>query len=146
MPTSTLLTGIGREKGFILPLLERFRSRIPNGVEFAEKNRVLLIFSTNGRDIDISLGALPFEIEMIKRSKKMEFAGGLSLPCCTAEDLFIMKVFVGRPRDWTDAEGIIIRQSALDRDYVLDQLDHLGQLKESADWVQRAIELLEAKP
>ena len=37
---------------------------------------------------------------MIERAVVREFGPGVALPCCTAEDLFVMKTFSGRPRDW----------------------------------------------
>ncbi len=63
---------------------------------------------------------------MIRRAVKVEFASGLALPCCTAEDLFIMKALAGRPRDWVDAESIVCRQPSLDADYLLAHLTELA--------------------
>ena len=56
----TLLTGIGREEAFVRPLLQHFSGRLPDALAFALDNRVLLIRASNGKDIDISLGALEF--------------------------------------------------------------------------------------
>ena len=110
----TLLTGWGEEDAYASELLDRFESRVADGREFALTNRVLLIRASSGIDVDISFGALPFEAEMIRRSVPVEFAPGIVLPCCSAEDLFIMKAYASRSRDRSDAEGIAARQSALD--------------------------------
>ncbi|MCA9441701.1 MAG: nucleotidyl transferase AbiEii/AbiGii toxin family protein [Candidatus Omnitrophica bacterium] len=129
----TLLAGFGSERDFVEPLLSRFPSRIENGLDFALKNRVLLLQGSNGRDVDVTLGALPFEERMIERATSVELAPGFSLPCCTAEDLFVMKVFASRPKDLIDAESIVNRQLNLDNAYILSELAELAQFKTSSD-------------
>ena len=139
----TLLTGWGEEEPYVAAILERFESRIPDGHAFALSRRVLLICASNGRDVDIALGALPFEAEMVRRAVPVEFAPGVILPCCTAEDLFILKAFAARPRDWLDAESVVTRQTRLDKDYILGHLAELCELKEAPDILERARRLLE---
>lgn len=141
----TLLTGWGEEDTYVRALLERFPSRIPDAHEFALNRRVLLIRASNGRDVDIVLGALPFEAEMVRRAIPVAFAPGVVLPCCTAEDLFVMKAFADRRRDWLDAESIIIRQPELDKGYILKHLAELCEVKEAPDIYERAKRLLEVK-
>lgn len=142
----TLLTGWGDEESYAKALLEAFESRIPDGHTFALTHRVLLLRASNGRNVDIALGALPFEAKMIQRSVSVEFAPGFILPCCTAEDLFVLKAFAGRPRDWVDAENIAIRQPQLDGNYILGELAELCELKDSPDILERARRLLRRGP
>lgn len=143
----TLLTGVGREESFVRPLLERFPGRLPDALEFALNNRVLLIRASNGKDVDISLGALEFEIDMLDRATEFEFAPDCILPVCSAEDLFIMKAFAARPQDWLDAESIAVRQqSRLDATCILKNLSVLADLKESPDILKRARSILESTP
>lgn len=139
----TLLTGFGREEDFAKPLLDKFQGRTSNALEFALEQRVLLVEASNGRDIDISFGAFPFEEEMVSRATAFEFDEGVSLVTCSAEDLFVLKVFAGRPQDWADAESVAIRQP-LDRKYVLGHLGPLTELKEAPEDLERAEKLLEA--
>jgi hypothetical protein len=52
---------------------EGIEPRVDNAVGFARKNRVLLLKHTStDTGIDISLGALPFEEEMVERSELFE--------------------------------------------------------------------------
>jgi len=141
-----LFTGWGGEEAFVDAILERFPSRVGDGREFALKHRVCLIRAFNGKDVDISLGALPFEAEMMQRARIVEFAPGVRLPCCTAEDLFITKAFAGRPRDWLDAESIVVRQKRLDNNYILEQLADLCALKDVPELLEKARRLLLEKP
>ena len=57
----TIVTGFGSEESYTDPLLERFPSRIPEGRQFALKNRVLLLEGDGDIPIDVALGAMPFE-------------------------------------------------------------------------------------
>ena len=141
----TLLAGLGKEERYAAAILERFASRIPKPLEFAVTRRVLLIRASNGKDVDISLGALAFEASMVRRAKPVEFAPGLHLPCCTAEDLFIMKAFAARPRDWLDAESIVARQTKLNTRHILRQLRVLCELKDDPELLERARRLLSEK-
>ena len=138
----TLLTDWGKEADFVDRILERFTARIQDARDFAISRRVLLVKSSKATPIDVSLGALPFEVEMVSRAIAIDFAPDVTLPCCTAEDLFVMKAFASRPRDWADVEGIVQRQGKLDTDYVMNHLRVLAELKEEPEIVGRAKKLL----
>ena len=53
----TLLTGLGGEERFVDPLLAHYRSRVADARQFALGRRVVLIETTAGIPIDISLGS-----------------------------------------------------------------------------------------
>lgn len=126
----TLITGFGKETDFINQLLEHFAARIPDAAQFAHQRRVLLLRSPAGVGIDVALGALPFEAEMVERSSLFNFPPDVALRTCSAEDLIVLKAFAGRGQDWIDVEKIIIRQAAkLDWDYIFDRLRPLAELK-----------------
>ncbi len=73
----TLLTGWGEEEACVTALLERFESRITDGHAFALSRRVVLVRASNGRNVDIALGTLPFETEMVQRAIPTALATGL---------------------------------------------------------------------
>lgn len=67
-----------------------------------------------GLTLDLAIGLTGFEREAIRRARPTIVAG-LAAPVVTAEDLLLMKVIAGRPRDQEDAAGIVRRQGgALD--------------------------------
>lgn len=140
-----LLTGWGDEEPYVIELLASFESRIEDAHAFALANRVLLLRSAQGYPVDIALGALPFEEAMVARAVAAPFAPKHTLRCCTAEDLFIMKAFAGRARDWLDVEGIVARQSTLDADYIIGQLTPLCEMREDRDTILRVKALLGAE-
>ena len=65
----TLLTGFGPEESFINLLLENFSTRIEDAKNFALKNRVVLLQTSGGIGIDISLGAFSFEEDNDKQRR-----------------------------------------------------------------------------
>ena len=70
-----------------------FQPRIADAVDFARNTRMLLLrFAEGGIDIDLSLGALPFEYEVIDRSSMIEVSRGVSIRVASPEDIVIMKV------------------------------------------------------
>jgi len=139
-----LLTGFGEEETFIDELLKHYKGRREDAREFALKSRVLLLQSRDGIGIDISLGALPFEEELIERATYFEFLPGLKILTCSAEDLVVMKAFAARVRDWADLEGILIRQqNRLVWKYIIKQLTPLCAAKEAPEIFDKLQELKE---
>lgn len=131
----TLVNGFGREDEFIAPLLQSgYRGRVTDAAGFAHRNRVLLLNAPGGTPVDIALGGLPFEEEMVERSSLFEFTRGCRLRTCSAEDLIILKLFAFRPRDVPDVETEVVRQrGALDWDHIERHLGALSELKEQPE-------------
>ena len=143
----TLLTGFGNEESYVNILLEHFPARYDDAQDFALVNRVLLIYTGNGTPVDISLGALPYEEEVVKHSTPFAFSDGITLPTCSADDLFVLKIFAARPKDLMDAEGIVVRQGGkLRRRYILSRLTMLCDATDRPELVVMAEKILEGKP
>ena len=125
-----LLAGFGNEVPFVDILLAKYQGRVSDSRAFALRNRVVLLRTSTGVGIDISLAALPFEERLIDRSTKFSFGGGIEIRTCSAEDLIVLKLFALRPMDIHDAEGVAIRnKSHLDWEYVQQQLRPLAEVK-----------------
>lgn len=100
--------------------------RIADAEGFARKNRVLLIqHESSGINIDISLGILPFEAEMIKRGRKIS-VGNLQLRLPTPEDLIIMKAVAHRPKDLADIQAIAACHPNLDKERICFWVEQFG--------------------
>ena len=144
---ATLLTGFGCEDSAIERLLSQFESRINNPLEFALQNRILLLKSPKGTDIDLSFGALPFEERLIERSSEWTVPRHGMIRTCSAEDLVVLKAFASRPQDWIDVEKVIIRQSQrLNRSLVIKELTPLAELKEEPQLLEHLQSLLLKHP
>lgn len=104
----------------ILELAEQFgfKARPKNPVEFAKKNRVLLLrHEKSGINVDISLGFLPFEKQAIKRSQPYKI-GGLTFNLPMAEDLIILKAVAHRPQDVIDIKDIVDSNPKINVKYI----------------------------
>lgn len=80
----TLLTGFGNEEIFVDELLIGFRGRRSDVLEFALRNRVLLLVGSHDVNIDVALGAIPFEERAIERSTDWLVGGNHSIATCCA--------------------------------------------------------------
>jgi hypothetical protein len=134
----TVISGFGPEAEFVDALLGAYRSRIPDGREFALQRRVVLLEAASGVPIDVSLGGIPFEERVVERSSPWDVGGDEPLATCSAEDLVVLKVFAGRDKDWLDVEGVVVRQGdRLETSLVLRELGPLLELKEDAGSLAR---------
>ena len=109
--------------------------RLSDALEFAARSRVLLLRHSGGVSLDLSIGALPFEREMIERAVALD-TGELNLKVPTPEDLIISKIVAHRPKDMADIGAILSMHRNLD----VQRIRHWT--KEFADALE-APELLE---
>jgi predicted nucleotidyltransferase len=66
---------------------------------------------------------------------------GVSVPVASPEDVIVMKVLAGRPKDQEDVRSVLReRQSRLDLDYIRDTLGILEQALDQSDLLP-AVEL-----
>ena len=139
----TLLTGFGGEEAYVDEWLAHYEARIEDARDFALRNRVLLLRSTEGIGIDIALGALPFEEKAIERAVLIEMEPGAAVKLCSPEDLIIMKAFADRDLDWNDIRGILVRQgsSRLDWDHIIEHLTPLCEAKEAPGILTRLLKM-----
>ncbi len=94
--------------------MEHIIPRVENVEDFARKNRVLLMrYTPTQTNIDISMGASPFEEEMTERSVFKSFAK-LTIRLPSVEDLIIMKAIAHRPKDIEDIRTIVDNNPNLD--------------------------------
>jgi predicted nucleotidyltransferase len=112
---------------------ENISPRIQNADDFARKNRVLLLrHNSTETDIDLSLGILPFEEEMVERGSIKSFAN-LSIRLPTPEDLIIMKAIAHRPKDMEDIRTIADKYTDLDVQRIEKWVKSFGEVLESPD-------------
>jgi predicted nucleotidyltransferase len=117
-------------------------SRIEDSLDFARRHRMLLlVHQGSGIQIDISLGVLPFEREVIERSRVVH-AGRLRLPLPTVEDLVILKAVAHRPVDLQDIRSLVERHPALDQRRVRTVVAEFAAALESPETLHDLLALL----
>lgn len=125
---ASLLVRLGSEPRVIDRILSDFEPRIEDAATFALQNRVLLITSTNGTNIDVAMSSYEFEEEIISRATRFTYAKGVRLTTASAEDLVLIKCIADRPRDWQDVKHIVsARKEPFDWDYIDRQLHGLAE-------------------
>jgi hypothetical protein len=140
-----MLSGFGNERIYIDELLKIFKPRISDAAQFALKNRVLLFSAGNGVGVDLTFSGLEFEEGMIQRATAFQFSKSCDLITCSAEDLVVLKAFSERMKDWSDIEGIIMRNGKqLDTGHIFKHLKPLCEVKESPDILEKLHDLISA--
>lgn len=111
--------------------------RIQNAEDFARKNRVLLLkHALTETEVDVSLGVMPFEEEMVKRGTVKSFAD-LSARLPTPEDLIIMKAVAHRPKDLEDIRTLVAKYPTLDHRRIEHWVKDFAELMETPElWGQ----------
>ena len=138
----TLLCPFGNEPAAVDRLLAGFKARNTGAREFALRQRVLLLWSSEGVGIDVALGSLPFEERCVGRASDWAVPPGVVLRTCSAEDLVVLKAFAGRPQDWIDLESVLVRQRrTLDWRLIVDELKPLLELRETPENLEKLLQL-----
>jgi hypothetical protein len=92
--------------------------RLGDALDFARRQRILLLrHESSGVNVDVALGALPFEVEAVERGC-LRSVGELTLRLPTPEDLIILKAVAHRPKDLLDIEAVIASHPHLDRERI----------------------------
>lgn len=92
-------------------------------------------------DVDITIGALPFEIDAIGRGTDTQW-GDVLVALPMAEDLIVMKAVAGRPRDLADIEGVVAAQTKLDRKAIIKTVKAIAEILEQPEILKRVEPLL----
>jgi hypothetical protein len=82
---------------------------------------------TTNIKVDLAVGLSGFERQAVARAEPLDVAS-CRVPVATAEDLILMKVLAGRPRDDQDLRGLVVAQGAhLDWEYCESTAMQLGE-------------------
>jgi hypothetical protein len=106
------------------------KPRIDDALDFAELSRVLLLqHGPSGVEIDVSLGALPFEEAAVRNGQLVEIAG-IQVPLPRVEDLVIMKAVAHRGRDLVDIEALLACNPETDLETIRGVVRQFSELLE----------------
>lgn len=97
---------------------------------------VLLVHEPTGLQVDVSLGIMPFEVEMVRRART-HIVRDIEVILPTPEDLIIMKAVARRPKDLLDIEAIAQAHPDLDRPRIRRWVQEFGRVLDTPDlWDQ----------
>ncbi len=83
-------------------------------------------------DIDIFVAESPFQVEMLRRRQPLEISGR-KVFLVSPEDLLLLKLVAGRPRDKIDVQDMLFTLGELDNDYLSAWAKELGVVKQLED-------------
>jgi predicted nucleotidyltransferase len=110
-----------------------FEPRPSDPIGFAKKNLVLLLrHKESNIGIDLSVGFLPFEHEMLDRAREFSI-GATNIKVATPEDLIILKAVAHRKRDLIDIDTLLDAHADLDLDRVRYWIGQFAEVLESPE-------------
>lgn len=110
-----------------------FRLRIEDHA-FVEQTRVLPAVHETGVPVDVVLAGPGIEELFFERAVERTIATR-SVPIASAEDIIVMKVLAGRPKDLDDIEAIVQVKRDLDVEVVRETLRMLEQALDQSDLI-----------
>jgi hypothetical protein len=107
--------------------------RIADVLAFARKSRVVLLRHAKSRvPFDLSLAALPFELDALNGAVQRSF-GGVLLRVASVEALVVYKMVAARARDLEDVEQLLAaRGSEVDLDRVRSVIEEFSEVLEDS--------------
>lgn len=86
--------------------------------DFVERTLVLpCLESASGIRVDLIFSLSPYEAQAVQRARQIT-VGNTQVRFASPEDLVIHKFVAGRPRDIEDVRSVLLKNPALDADYV----------------------------
>lgn len=119
-----------------------FQPMFPTALEFAMSRRVLALrHSASGVRVDILLGCLPFEEELLARASR-EVHSDFSYLLASPDDLIILKAIAARDQDLADIRAVAEHNPDIDRGRIRHWVEEYGKLLEEPDLWDRIEPLL----
>lgn len=122
--------GVGPERlQDLLSIVESsgWRLLVENPEEFVQRTLVLPVQDPgSGIRIDLIFSYSPYERQAMERARSLRI-GKATVRFAAPEDVIVLKVVAGRPRDLEDVRSILLKNPQLDREYIrrwLAELDH----------------------
>ena len=140
--------GVGTDRlPTVLHLLEEIPLRpLPEDPEtFVGQTMVLpALHDATGVRVDLVFSWTQFERQALARARFVTL-GGESVPFASPEDVVILKIFAGRPRDLEDVASIVQNQNDLDRTYIRRWLQEFDAVGDEPVFVQRFMAIVGAE-
>jgi hypothetical protein len=108
------------EVGEVLELVRGWgwRVLVDDPVDFVRRTMVLpCLEPESGLRVDFMFSFTPYERQALQRAIPINL-NGTDVRFASVEDLIIHKIFAGRPRDFEDVQGILLKNANLDLTYL----------------------------
>ncbi len=125
---------------------EGFSVRVADLDAFVRETHVApLLHEPTGLPVDLVLAGPGPEQGFLERAVRVE-AGGVQFPVVSAEDLIVLKMLAGRPKDLEDVRGIVQRRrSQVDVEVARERLREIELLLDRSDLTAALDRLLDPR-
>ena len=113
--------------GYVVPAA--YRSGWVDAVQGMPIVKFGVAISDRSVDVDIFLAESLFLKTVLSRRQHADVDENLQVAVVSPEDLIVLKVLAGRPRDAIDVQDVLFMQGELDRDYMKHWAERLGVLE-----------------
>ena len=96
-----------------------YAARAQDQLDFARRNRVLTLRDSFEVNVDLMLGLLPFDVELVARGEKV-LLEGTEIVVANPQFLLVMKAVAWRPKDLDDLVELAAINPDIDREFVLE--------------------------
>jgi hypothetical protein len=121
-----------------------YKPRTSDPIEFARRTRVLTMRDPTGVGIDLMLGLLPFDEELVRQALMLNLADSTVVPVATPEHLMVMKAIAWRPQDQQDIRELIAINPNMDLVAVVQQVFEYLELLEVPERVDELRALIDS--
>ncbi len=118
------------------------RPATPTALADARSIRILYLLTVDGTAVDVLLGFLPFEREVVNRAATMTLHDGVTALVSSPEDLIIMKLIASRGRDRYDVIALVELYPDIDKSRVRRVVTEYAELLDRPDILHNLNELV----
>lgn len=120
-----------------------FTTRAADQIAFTRSSRVLTLTDPQGIRIDLLLGLLPFDEDLVARATEATLKDQSTVMVALPEHLVVMKAVAWRPKDLDDIREIVAVHPDLDREFVVKTFAEFAGLLEVPERVAELRKLLD---
>ena len=119
-----------------------FTTRAADQVKMSRRTRVLTLCDPSGINVDLILGMLPFDEDLVDRATEINLVDSSTIRVALPEHLVVMKAIAWRPKDQQDIREIVSTCDVMDRDFIVETLSQYAELMEVPERVNELKALL----
>lgn len=120
-------------------------TRAQDQVRMTRRTRVLTLTDPYGVGVDLMLGILPFDEQLVRGAFNAVLSDETTVPVASAESLVVMKAVAWRDKDIGDIQQILATNPNLDRTWCTETFAEYAELLEVPERVAELAKLLDKK-
>lgn len=120
-----------------------FKARADDQLNMTRRTRVLTLSDSSGINVDLILGLLPFDEDLVDRASDVILNDSSTIRVALPEHLIVMKAIAWRPKDQQDIRELVATNTQLDRIFIVDTFSQYAELMDVPERVSELMSMLE---